>query len=186
MRIILPTVHEIAPGEYVIVGITWDNSDFGRGAQSLRMFVMRLWCWNGAVLETAMREVHLGRRLSDDIAYSEETMSLDSRATVGAIRDTARHLLGSVKVDETTAILRAAATQGIDPKGKVEALRKKVGKGLADQVSEAYNRPDVEDLPPGNTAWRWSNALSWVAGHTDDPETRIDLERLAGDALKAA
>jgi len=186
VRLILPTVHEIAPGEFVVVGLSWDNSDYGRGAQTLRLFVLRLFCWNGATLETALRSVHLGARLADDVSYSERTYTLDAAATVSAIRDTATALLGDDKVRDTTRLLGAAAAEKIDPKTKIEALRKKIGKGLADKVSEAYNRPDVEDLPAGNTAWRWSNALSWVAGHSDDAETRIDLERLAGDALKVA
>ena len=186
VKMILPTVHEITEGEFVVVGLAWDNSDFGRGAQTLRVFVIRLWCLNGATLETALREVHLGGRLSDDVNYSSRTRDLDARATISAIRDTAAALLGDGKVRETTALLTAAASTNLDPKTKIADLRKAIGKGLADQVAEAYNRPDVEDLPPGNTVWRWSNALSWVAGHTDDPETRIDLERLAGAALQSA
>lgn len=186
VKFVRPEVLEPTPGEFVVFGLDWSNSDFGRGAQTLRAFVMRLFCWNGATLESEIRQIHLGGRLSDDVSYSDRTYALDAKATVSAIRDTAQALLGDESVKRITGVVAAAVNEKIDPKVKMADLRKRIGKGLADQVGEAFNRPDVEDLPPGNNAWRWSNALSWVAGHAEDPETRIDMERLAGEALKIA
>jgi hypothetical protein len=56
------------------------------------------------------------------------------------------------------------------------ALPKQVQKSVVD----AFESPDVINLPEGNTAWRASNAISWVARHTEDAEMRLDLERAAG------
>ena len=47
-----------------------------------------------------------------------------------------------------------------------------------------FNSPDVELLPAGQTAWRWSNALSWLANETEDERKRLDLQDLAGSLLK--
>jgi hypothetical protein len=47
-------------------------------------------------------------------------------------------------------------------------------------VVDAFESPDVINLPEGNTAWRASNAISWVARQTKDAELRLDLERAAG------
>jgi hypothetical protein len=186
VKFILPTVFEPSPGEFIVLGLAWETSDYGRGATTLRTFVMRLFCWNGATMATDLRAVHLGARLSEDVSYSQRTYELDAQTMVSAIRDTANALFGDDKVKQIVGVVSSAAAEKIDPKAKLAALHKRIGKGLAEQVGEAYNRPDVEDLPAGNTAWRWSNALSWVAGHTDDAETRLDLERLAGDALPTA
>lgn len=184
VRIIVPKVYEISPGEFVVFGVSWKNSDFGRGAQDLSMFALRLWCYNGAVLESGVRQIHLGGRLSDDLSYSERTMRLDAAATSSAIRDTAKAFLSDVKVAESAALLTAAASEGVDAKAKLADLRKRLGKGIADKVGEAFNRPDVEELPPGNTTWRWSNAISWVAKQPDtNAETRLDLENEAGAVL---
>ncbi len=186
VRIILPKVQEIAPGEFVIFGLSWSNSDYGRGAQSLAMFALRLWCYNGAVLETGLRQVHLGARMSEDLTYSDRTMRLDAAATASAIKDTARQYLSEVKIDETASILSRAASEGIDPKAKLADLRKRLGKSTADKVGEAFNMADVEALPAGNTAWRWSNAISWVAKQEGtSADERLDLEREAGNALAA-
>jgi len=185
VRVLLPEVIEVGPGEFVVLGLSWSNSDYGRGAQALASFLLRLWCLNGATLETELRQVHLGGRLSDDVTYSERTRRLDAAATTSAIRDAARELLSGERVGQTAEVLRAAAIEKIDPKVRFADLRKRLGKTLADKVAEAYNGPDVENLPSGNTAWRLSNAISWVAGESD-AETRLDLERAAGDALRKA
>jgi hypothetical protein len=34
--------------------------------------------------------------------------------------------------------------------------------------------------------WRLSNAISWVAGQTDDPERKLDLQKIAGSVLPEA
>lgn len=185
VRVIVPKVFEIAPGEFVVFGLSWKNSDYGRGAQDLSVFILRLWCLNGAVMETALRQIHLGARLSENFAYSARTMHLDAAATTSAVRDTARALLSDVKIAETADLLTAAANEKIDAKVKLADLRKRMGKGVADKVGAAYNGPDVEELPPGNTAWRWSNAISWVAKQPEtDAEARLDLEREAGMVLQ--
>ena len=185
VRIILPRVVEIAPGEYVVMGLSWANSDYGRGAQSLAMFLLRLWCLNGAMLEQSLRQVHLGARLDADLTYSERTMRLDALATTSAIKDAARVLLSPVEIDKTADLIRRAANEQIDPKAKLADLRKRLGKGMSDKVQAAYTMADVEELPAGNTAWRMSNAISWVAKQSETTaDDRLDLEREAGAALK--
>jgi len=61
---IRPEVLEPSPGEFVVYGLDYSNSDYGRGAQTLSAFALRLWCLNGAVMEQAIRSVHLGGRLT--------------------------------------------------------------------------------------------------------------------------
>ena len=185
VRVLIPRVLEVSPGEFIVLGLAWANSDYGKGAQSLALFALRVWCLNGATLEQEMRQVHLGGRLTDwEIRYSERTIAADSRATTLAMRDTARALLSPAHMERTTDMIRTAASQAIDVKGKTADLRKRLGKTLADRIAETYTSADVEALPPGNTAWRLSNAISWVAKQDDvDAETRLDLEKEAGAAL---
>lgn len=186
VRLLVPKVQELSPGEFAVFGLAWSNSDYGKGAQALSLFALRVWCLNGATLEQALRQVHLGGRLTDNIAYSERTMRLDSAATASAIRDTARALLAPASMDRVVDTIKTAAATEVDGKARASDLRKRLGKGIAEAVAEAYNTADVEVLPPGNTAWRWCNAISWVAKQdTTDAETRIDLEREAGAVLLA-
>jgi len=186
MKFIVPRIIEPAPGEFMVFGFAWSNSDFGAGANSLRTFAFRLACFNGATMEQNLRQVHLGRALSEDIQWSRQTLEADTRVATLAARDTARALLSDAKIAETAGKITAAHAQGIDPKVTLAGLKKKVLVGDAEKIAEAFNSPDVVELPPGNTMWRFSNAISLVARNTAEPEKKLELERLAGDVLKAA
>jgi hypothetical protein len=185
LKFIKPQVLEVFPGEYMVFGFDWGNSDYGRGASDLRLFFFRAWCWNGAVGESVVRQIHIGKRLQEDVEYSRETLEADARASALALRDAATYAMSDAKVARMIEGIRAANETTIDPKNRVESLKKVLTKGEIEQVVTAFNSPDVENMPAGNTLWRWSNAISWVGGHdVEDADRRIDFERLAGDVMK--
>ena len=76
--------------------------------------------------------------------------------------------------------IKQAHEEKIDPKKAIEALKKRLTKGEVEQVIETFNSPDVEMLPPGNSRWRLSNALSWLAGQQTDKEKAMAFEAEAG------
>ena len=59
-------------------------------------------------------------------------------------------------------------------------------KNEADSVIEAYNSLDTVNMPAGNTIWRLSNAVSWVAGKTEDAERKQKISKVAGQILNPA
>lgn len=184
LKAVLPVIFEPVPNEVMLFGLEWSNSDYGKGTNSLRAFVLRLMCTNKAVMDYALRQVHLGRRLENETLYSEKTIALDTAAAISAVGDIVR---GALTPDTTKAyceIVRRAHEDKINPAQTIERM-KQLTKGERAAVSEAFNSADVEMLPAGNTTWRLSNALSWVAGHTDDTDRRIELEREAGKVLPA-
>ena len=65
-------------------------------------------------------------------------------------------------------------------------LRKALQKQEADSVVDAYNSPDTFNMPAGNSIWRLSNAISWVAGKTEDAERKLEISKLAGQLLNPA
>jgi hypothetical protein len=65
-------------------------------------------------------------------------------------------------------------------KSQLSTATRTLPKQVQKSVVDAFESPDVINLPEGNTAWRASNAISWVARHTEDAEMRLDLERAAG------
>ena len=172
--------------EAIALGVEWRNSDYGASRNNLAIFLLRLWCLNGAVLDDIMRQVHLGGRLDDSIEFSERTYQLDTAASVSALRDVIRGVLAPQKVQETVARIQALSGQVIDWTKVKAQFAKGLTKEELRKVSEAYEGPDVQNLPPGDTAWRASNALSWIANQTDNTERRLELEKLAGTILKQA
>lgn len=183
LQAIMPEVYEPVPGEMVAYGLSLENSDFGNGALSVRAYLLRIWCSNLAITQEEMRQVHLGKRLDDSVLYSQRTYELDAETTVSALRDVIGGQLSADALHQRMDAIRRANEQGVDGASAREVLRKALLKSEADAVIDAYNSPDTYNLPAGNTTWRLSNAISWVAGQVEDAERKLDLMKLAGEVL---
>ena len=189
LRAILPMVFQPSKKtgleEYIAFGLALTNSDFGVGALSLRLFMLRVWCTNMALLEEALRQVHLGKRLADNIEFSQQTYELDTATQVSAVKDLIRGSLSPEKINESVALIGKALEERINPKKAWEELPKQgLLKGEVAKVKEIFNDGGVEMLPPGTTVARLSNAISWFARQPEQtPERRIELEAVAGQLL---
>jgi hypothetical protein len=179
IKVILPTIEEPVPGEFLVYGGEHSNSNYGNGTHSFRLFGLRVACLNGMTRENLFKQIHLGGKLSDDIVFSQKTYELDTAASVSALRDIVRHGLGPAGRQSLTEKIQAANAQQFS-KAKLLAAVKNVPKAQQKTIVDAYESEDVINLPAGQTAWRASNAVSWVARHTKDAEAKLDLERVAG------
>lgn len=186
LKAMLPVVFEPVPNEVMCVGVALENSDFGNGALALRSFVLRLWCTNLAIADQNVREVHLGARLAEDIEWSDETFTADTKRMALMVGDVVRGQLGPAKVDKLMDAIVRANEQKIDPTRALAALGKDLTKGEVAAAVEKFNAPDVELLPPGNTRWRLSNAVSWLASQVPDEERAIELQKVAGALMTGA
>jgi hypothetical protein len=180
LKVIVPEVIEPLPGEFLVLGAEWSNSDFGHGTHGVRAFFIRVVCLNGATRENLLKQVHLGARLAETIDLSDRTHRLDTATSVSALRDVVRGALGPARVETLTEQLRKAAEERVSSSSLAARVAKSQPKSVVKSVVDAYDSEDVINLPEGKTAWRASNAISWIARHTEDAERRLDLERLAG------
>jgi hypothetical protein len=183
---IMPDVYEPIPGELVAYGLSLENSDFGNGALSLRAYLLRIWCTNLAITEETMRQIHLGKRLDDNMIYSQRTYELDSKATVSALRDVVSLQLDHTSLTNRMNAVAATASKEVSVTDARARLAKVLNKGEAEAAYNAYASPDVYNLPEGHNVWRLSNAISWIAGQTEDAERKLDLMKIAGDTLSKA
>jgi hypothetical protein len=62
-------------------------------------------------------------------------------------------------------------------------LGKKLLKEELKNVRDAFESEDVINLPAEKSIWRVSNAISWIAGKTEDQDRKLDLQRLAGAVI---
>ena len=170
--------------EVLAFGLQLSNSDFGKGVLGLNAFCTRLVCTNTATLEQVMRQVHLGKRLSDDMEFSDKTYKLDTQTQVSAIEDMVHQVLAPDKVNALVGRIGDALEARIDPKQAWTELPKMgLLKGEIDKVKELFMDGDVEMLPRGNTQARLSNAVSWFAKSATTAERRLELEEVAGQLL---
>jgi len=173
----------VIPGEVLAFVLSLENSDFGNGALSLRVGALRIWCDNLAIFAEDMRQIHLGRRLDENVVFSEKTYLLDTKTTVSALEDIIGVQLNHEGLRRRMELLAVTAQKMVDPQAAMKMLKESLGVGAAQQVIDAYKSADVEMLPAGNDAWRLSNAISWIAGKEQDGEKRLDMLKLAGRVL---
>ena len=180
----LPTVFEPIKDEIMMFGATIANSDYGDGALSVKFALLRIWCTNLCMREECMRKVHLGRRLGDNIQYSEKTYQLDTDTMTSAVNDLVRHNFLPEKVEQNMEVIREAATAENDIAKVFATLQRgnKITKAEKKEIVELYNSPEVELLPPGNNLWRASNAISLFAQKQGDAR-EFELQSIAGDLL---
>jgi hypothetical protein len=183
LKIVRPTPVEVFPGEWMVFGLDYSNSDYGDGAHEISAFLLRLACLNGAVTVKEVRRVHLGRRFNAADQFSERTMRLDAAAQASATRDQVRQLLSAAATDKLVDQVRQANNKEIAPEKAEAFLKTRVNKTEAQQIVDKFNSADVVELPPGQTTWRFSNAISWLAKNTEEGRRRMELERLAGEAI---
>jgi hypothetical protein len=183
IKVVRPELVELFPGEWAVLGFGYSNSDFGDGAAVWDGFIQRLLCLNGAMVTTKFRSIHLGRRAGNDVLLSERTRRLMSEGDKSAARDLVRGLLSKESTDRLVEQVRAAHAKVVEA-GAIDAfLKTRVNKGEAEAIKAAFTSADIVEVPPGQNAWRFSNSISLVARNTEDGRKKMDLERLAGDAL---
>ncbi len=184
IQAILPEVFDaVLPGEVIAFVLSLENSDFGNGALSLRVGALRIWCDNLAIFTEDMRQIHLGRRLDENVIFSQKTYMLDTKTTVSALSDIIGVQLNREGLKRRMELLAVTAQKAVNPEAAMRMLKDALGVGQAQQVIDAYKSADIEMLPQGNSAWRLSNAISWIAGKETDGEKRLDLMKLAGKVL---
>lgn len=182
VRAVVPQVFEPIPNEVMLFGAELGNSDYGDGGLVVNLWTMRVWCTNLAVAEKCLRTVHLGARLPDNVSFAEDTYRRDAEATALAVRDITRSVVSPDRVNRMLKVIAAAGEKEIREVGGIDKiLGRTLEKGEMALVKGVYESEDVVNLPPGNTLWRLSNAVSWVAqGKGVNADRKIELQHLAG------
>lgn len=183
MKFILPKVFEPVENEVMAFGLTYQNSDYGNGTLLIAAFMYRCWCTNQAMMDDMLRQVHLGAKLPDGVVFSDETKRLNAKTSCSAMRDVIQGSLSEEAVGALCTKIETAATAKMSWKQLNEKL-KDMTKGERESVKVAFEGPDVEMLPAGGeTKWRASNAVSFIANSIQDADRRAHARRLAGQLV---
>jgi len=95
--------------------------------------------------------------------------------TVSALRDVIDAQFDSDSLKRRMEAVRHANEKTVDPQKAKDTFRRLLLKGESEAAAQAFESPDIYNLPVGNTHWRLSNAISWIAGQTKDAERKLDL-----------
>lgn len=184
LKMVVAQPIEVFPNEWMVFGLDYSNSDFGNGACEFSSFLLRLRCLNGCVSVRELRKIHIGRRYEGDLGdISDRTLKLDAAAQASLAKDQVRNLLSPAASKNLVDQIRAAAEATVTPARIEGFLAKRLSKPEIKAVTEKFASADVVELPAGQNAWRLSNALSWLARDMEATPRKMELERMAGEAV---
>jgi hypothetical protein len=193
LKCALPHVFEPVPNEFVAFGIEWSNSDFGAGRMQVSMCMWSIWGDRFTVLENGIFRRHIGSVIEEaDVEISDATATKEADAQASAIRDTVIEQLSTTNVDKLLKIIAMAHKEEL-PWDKIKGqLTKFLPQEGIKTLKEALEN-EIVDLPPVRTnadqekvptKWWASQALSWLASRTNDPEKKLDLEKASSAFLE--
>ena len=173
-------------GDVVIfAGARFSASDYGDGAVDMRAFMLNGACLNGMVRESVMKQVHLGSKLPDNLALSQQTYELDTKTTVSAVQDLTRGLFSADTIKRKAYEIQGASEMEVDFDRE---LKKLTGNGwLLKQESKEVekilmrNNPD-DGVQGGATLWKLTQAITAHARELS-PERSRELHEISGELL---
>ena len=173
-------------GDVVIfAGARFSTSDYGDGAVDMRAFMLNGACLNGMVRESVMKQVHLGSKLPDNLALSQQTYELDTKTTVSAVQDLTRGLFSADTIKRKAYEIQGASEMEVDLDHE---LKKLTGNGwlLKQEGKEVEkilmrNNPD-DGVQGGATLWKLTQPITAHARELS-PERIRELHEISGELL---
>lgn len=186
---ILPTPISIPTknnGEVIIfMGARFSTSDYGDGAVDMRTFMLNGACLNGMVRESVMKQVHLGAKLPDNLALSDQTYALDTATTVSAVRDLTRGLYSRDNIMKKALEIQGASEVEVDLEKELKKLQGNGSILKAEQQAVEKllmnNNPD-DGVQGAATLWKLTQAITAHAREVS-PERARELHEISGNLL---
>lgn len=181
--IVIPTAKN---GDVIIfAGARFSTSDYGDGAVDMRAFLLNGACLNGMVLESVMKQVHLGSKLPDNLQLSQRTYELDTRTTVSAVKDLTKGLFSRDNLMKKACEIQGASEIDVDFEHELKKLTRDGGllKSEGKEVEKILMRNDPEDgVQGGATLWKLTQAITAHARELT-PERSRELHEISGALL---
>ena len=190
LEIIQPDIVEIDTPKNglvsVVMGAQLRTSDFGNGALELNTYFMQVVCRNGMTSQKLLREIHLGKRLPDNIRFSENTYRKDTEAMASAVGDTMIQVFSPQMISSEVAKIMKASATDIDIEKSIKRLPKL---GVTEAEANAANTKLLVNNPNDGvqgeaTLWKLTQALTSVANDSENKERKREIQDIASAMLK--
>lgn len=169
----------------IFAGARFSTSDYGDGAVDMRAFLLNGACLNGMVRESVMKQVHLGSKLPDNLALSQQTYELDTKTTVSAVKDLTKGLFSKDNLMAKAVEIQGASEVEVDFDKELKRLTSNGGllKQEGKEVEKILMRNNPDDgVQGGATLWKLTQAITAHARELT-PERSRELHELSGQLL---
>lgn len=196
LRCFLPHVFEPTDGEFIGIGCSCSNSDFGAGSLRLGLCVIRT--KNGAVsyVKDTHSQRHLGRAdnsAEDSVELSNDTIKKQIIAKQGEVSDIVTATLHPDKVNEFLEVIAKAIDKKVSWYKLEKFLQGRLSKQEIEELQLLLEKGDESgELPPVSqdvdgtsiaNLWWASSAVSRMAERQSNDSRKGDLQDVAGALL---
>lgn len=181
--IIIPTIKN---GDVSLAfGARITSSDYGDGSLQISSFILQGICLNGMVRESALRQVHLGGRLPDNIQLSERTYRYDTMTMASAVKDLTKQLYSPDVIFQKATEVQRASEMDLDINRELKALQKtNLSKQEVKEVEEVLVQGNPDDGVKGEaTLWKLINGVTAVA-RDKEPRRKREMQEVAGKLME--
>lgn len=187
LEVVIPEIHEIkTPNNgtvHIAFGAAISSSDFGQGSLDVRSFYVQGICANGAIRQSLMKRVHLGKRLDhQNFEFAQETYAADTHAMALAVRDAARVALSQATIEKEKANIISLSSKIIeDPEKTFKELPKQGLLSSEIELMEALlRRGDPNDGLQGEfSQWKLQQTITAMARELEPVRMR-EVQQIAG------
>lgn len=173
--------------DWVIPGVSIQNSEVGEGGTAVEFYIRRLSCLNGMITDQKISRVHLGRKL--ELGFlSEETRALEDSLVWSQIRDVIRGAFDRdlfrayvARINEAATLELASPVEAVDAVVKANDLTDELRQRILNELASPSRGMD-----PGRTVWGLVNAVTAAGREAPNAEAQVALERLGGSLLENA
>ena len=139
---------------------------------------------NGMVSESVLKQIHLGKRLPDNINFSDRTYKLETEATVSAVEDVLNDVLSLDRMKESVMKIKEASAKLIDTEKEIIKLsRFGILKEEQEMIGKVLVNGREEDGVEGKgSLWKLTQAMTSVANNLD-ARRRQDINEIAGKMI---
>ena len=174
---------EVKKGDIVQMGISISSSDVGLGALNIDPYLLRLICLNGAVLPTAMKKHHIGKRIEADEMgiFSSQTIDMDNKVFLRKLKETVQYSFDELGFQDTLRRISFTADHKIvkEIDKTIQEVTKRFDLSIPESDSVLKNLINGGDL----SQWGLANAVTAVANDHSDYDRAIELQRIGGKVI---
>lgn len=187
VEVIVPRVLTV-PSEggniYFVPGLQISNSDFGAASLQVKSFHINVACLNGMTRENIMKSIHLGKRLAEDITWSEETYKNDTQLQASQVSDIVTNSLSPDAIRKEARLIQTAAHTEVDMDNVLQKLPAMGAlKAEVEDIKTIIMSGRAEDgIIGGSNLWKVTQGITAHARNLGG-ERKRDLDDLAGSLL---
>ncbi len=172
---------EIKPGDEILAGMILANSETGIGKLYVKPRLLRLVCKNGLVTDLGVEQVHLGKKLSEEFLYSDETQRLENELLFRKIKDMVRSIFSPDTFQKLVDLLRESAeVRVLEPEKAVKNIVTRY------VLRETQKEEILRSFIDGGDSSKYGliQAVTHAAHAETDPNEASRIEAIGGEILE--